>query len=644
MPPVTVIAPPPLASSSEQLIPGQDFELRPHGRPADVLRLIPGLIINQHQGGGKAEQYLIRGFDADHGTDLAIFVDGVPVNLRSHAHGQGYADLHFLIPETIRAIDVSKGPYFPEYGDFDTAGVVKFITRDYVEENTLEISGGSFNTQRYLALLSPTRDALKTFIAVEGYRNDGPFEHPNGYLRFNLFAKATANLNEDMRLSLWGSHYRAEWHGSGEIPARAVRAGLIDRFGAIDPNEGGVTERTNLNLDYVWTLSERQRLSLNTYVSYYRLSLFNDFTFFLNDPDHGDMINQRDTRFVAGFDAQYEIKSQPFGIPLTSTAGLQYRIDTPHVVLANAVQRHQVSRTQDVDIVEQSFSPFVKFDLTPIDKVRLVTGARGDVFTFDVKERVNTTGDRLTGTATKARPNVKANLILGPWASTEFFGNFGTGFHSNDARAVISNPKLEALPTATGYEFGLKSRLLPRTELFATYWFMDLSSELVFVGDEGTTEPRGRTHREGVEAGAKVRLLDWLTFTGDLTYTAKAEFVETGQAIPLAPIWTARADLTARLPWGLSSSFEMRHVGDRWADEDRHQTARGYTLFNWTGRYRYKNFEAFLSIENLTNTEWREAQFFFTSRLPGEPAAGVDDIHFTPGTPRSFLGGIAFHF
>ena len=644
MPPVTVIAPPPLASSSEQLIPGQDFELRPHGRPADVLRLIPGLIINQHQGGGKAEQYLIRGFDADHGTDLAIFVDGVPVNLRSHAHGQGYADLHFLIPETIRAIDVSKGPYFPEYGDFDTAGVVKFITRDYVEENTLEISGGSFNTQRYLALLSPTRDALKTFIAVEGYRNDGPFEHPNGYLRFNLFAKATANLNEDMRLSLWGSHYRAEWHGSGEIPARAVRAGLIDRFGAIDPNEGGVTERTNLNLDYVWTLSERHRLSLNTYVSYYRLSLFNDFTFFLNDPDHGDMINQRDTRFVAGFDAQYEIKSQPFGIPLTSTAGLQYRIDTPHVVLANALQRHQVSRTQDVDIVEQSFSPFVKFDLTPIDKVRLVTGARGDVFTFDVKERVNTTGDRLTGTATKARPNVKANLILGPWASTEFFGNFGTGFHSNDARAVISNPKLEALPTATGYEFGLKSRLLPRTELFATYWFMDLSSELVFVGDEGTTEPRGRTHREGVEAGAKVRLLDWLTFTGDLTYTAKAEFVETGQAIPLAPIWTARADLTARLPWGLSSSFEMRHVGDRWADEDRHQTARGYTLFNWTGRYRYKNFEAFLSIENLTNTEWREAQFFFTSRLPGEPAAGVDDIHFTPGTPRSFLGGIAFHF
>src|SRR5581483_5718427 len=147
--PVLVTAPPPVASSSEQLIPGKDFELRPHGRPADVLRLVPGLIINQHQGGGKAEQYLLRGFDADHGTDLAIFVDGVPVNLRSHAHGQGYADLHFLIPETIRAVDALKGPYFPEYGDFDTAGAVRFLTRDFVEENTLEISGGSFNTQRY---------------------------------------------------------------------------------------------------------------------------------------------------------------------------------------------------------------------------------------------------------------------------------------------------------------------------------------------------------------------------------------------------------------------------------------------------------------------------------------------------------------
>jgi TonB-dependent Receptor Plug Domain len=643
LPPVTVTAPPPVSSSSEQIIPGRDFELRPQGRPADVLRLIPGLIISQHQGGGKAEQYLIRGFDADHGTDLAIFIDGLPVNLRSHAHGQGYADLHFLIPETVRAVDVLKGPYFPEYGDFDTAATVGFLTRDYVEENTLEVAGGSFNTQRYLALLSPTRDALKTFIAFEGYRSDGHFDHPNGYLRFNLFAKASANIAEDMKLSLWASHYRAEWHGSGEIPTRAVRSGLIDRFGSIDPNEGGVTQRTNLNLDYSWQVTEAQRFTVHAYVTYYALSLFNDFTFFLNDPDNGDMINQRDRRFLAGFDTQYEVKSRPIGMPLTSTAGFQYRIDTPRIVLANAIQRHQVGRVQDVSIVEQSYSPFVKFDLVPIEKVRLVTGARGDIFRFQGTENVVGPEPFETHDVTKARPNVKANLILGPWAATEFFGNFGTGFHSNDARAVLVNPRLDALPTATGYEFGVRTRVLPRTELFATYWFLDLTSELVFNGDDGTTEARGPSHRDGLEVGVKIRPLDWLTFTGDFTYTRKAE-LDTGAAIPLAPIWTARADVTVRLPWGLSSSLEMRYLGDRFADEDRHFTARGYTLFNWTGRYRYRNLEAFLSVENLTNVDWRESQFFFTSRLPGEPAQGVNDVHFTPGAPRSFLGGLAVHF
>ncbi len=644
LPPVSVTAPPPVSSSSEQIIPGRDFELRPQGRPADVLRLVPGLIINQHQGGGKAEQYLLRGFDADHGTDLALFVDGLPVNLRSHAHGQGYADLHFLIPETVKAVEVVKGPYFPEYGDFETAGAILFLTRDYVEENTLEVGGGSFNTQRYVALISPTRDALKTLIAFEGYRSDGPFEHPNGYLRFNLFAKASANIAEDMKLAVWASLYRAEWHGSGQIPERAIRSGLIDRFGAIDPNEGGVTQRTNLNIDYSWRVTDTQLFAVHVYGSYYALSLFNDFTLFLNDPEHGDMINQRDRRFVAGADTQYAIRSTPFGIPVTSTAGFQYRIDTPHVVLANAVQRHQVGRIQDVSIVEQSYSPYVKFDLTPIEKVRLVTGARGDIFRFQGTEHVDTTEPFETRDVTKARPNVKANLILGPWVATELFANFGTGFHSNDARAVLINPSLDALPTAKGYEFGFRTRALPRTDIFATYWFLDLSSELVFVGDDGTTEARGRTHREGVEFGVKVQPLDWLSFTGDFTYTTKAEFVDTGTPIPLAPIWTARADITVRLPWGLSSSFEMRYLGDRPADEERQFTARGYTLFNWTGRYRYRNLEAFLSIENLTNVQWREAQFAFTSRLPGEPAQGVNDLHFTPGAPRSFLGGIAVHF
>jgi len=642
LPPVVVTAPPPVSASSEVFIPGRDFELRPQGRPADVLRLVPGLVISQHQGGGKAEQYFLRGFDADHGTDVALFIDGLPVNLRSHAHGQGYADLHFLIPELVQRLDGFKGPYFVEFGDFATAGAFNFVMRDTVDDNYAEAAGGSWATQRYLTLFSPTRDALKTLVAIEYYRSDGPFTHPNGYERFNLFAKAKATLSDGMDLSVWASHYQADWHGSGEIPARAVRSGFIGRFDAIDANEGGSTQRTNVNLDWRWRPDDNQLVAVHAYGTYYVLDLFNDFTFFLNDPQNGDEINQRDRRYMAGFDALYQHQSKPFDISLTSSAGFQYRIDTPRVVLATSVQRHQLARTEDVSIVEQSYSPFVKFDIVPLSWLRFVTGARGDIVSYHVHSRVNTTTDDLNGSVTQARPNVKANLVLGPWYQTELFANFGTGYHSNDARAVVANRTVTALPTAQGYEFGLRSKLIPRTDLSLTYWVLDLASELVFVGDAGTTEARGPSHREGIEFAMRVKILEWLTFAGDVT-ASRAEF-DTGAAVALAPRLTSRADLTARLPWGLSSSFAMRYLGDRYADEDRHQTARGYLLFDFTARYRYKWLEAFVSIENLTNTEYREAQFFFNSRLAGEPTTGVPDIHYTPGNPRTVMGGLAVRF
>jgi outer membrane receptor protein involved in Fe transport len=643
LPPVLVTAPPATSSSSEILIPGRDFELRPQGRPADVLRLVPGLVLSQHQGGGKAEQYFLRGFDADHGTDVAIFVDGLPVNLRSHAHGQGYADLHFLIPETVRRVEAFKGPYWVEFGDFATAGAVNFVTHDVFKENIVESAGGMFGTQRHLALLSPTRDALKTVIAVEGYVTDGPFDHPSNYERFNAFTKATLDLGEGSALALSASHYRGAWHGSGEIPARAVRARLIDRFGSIDPTEGGVTQRTNVNAELRWRAAENHAVVAHAYLTYYALDLFNNFTFFLDDPENGDGLFQMDRgRMLAGGDAQYEYRTRARGVDLAATGGVQARVDRMRVILAHQSDRRLLERVQDVNVLEQSYSPFVKLDLAPLAWLRLVTGARGDVFHYDVSDNLHGAGGRVEGNALRARPSVKSNVVVGPWAETELFANFGTGFHSNDARAVTQDPRMTALPEARGYEFGVRTRAIPRVEVSATYWVLDLASELVFVGDEGTTEARGPSHREGWELATRVRLLDWLTFTGDVT-TTRARF-DAGGAVPLAPRVTARADLTARLPWGLAASLGMRHLGDRYADEERRQTARGYTLFDVTARYRYSIFELFASIENLTNTDWREAQFFFTSRLPGEPAGGVPDIHFTPGNPRTVLGGVAVRF
>jgi outer membrane receptor protein involved in Fe transport len=648
--PVVVTAPPPVSSSSEQLIPGRDFELRPQGRPADVLRSVPGLIMSQHQGGGKAEQYLLRGFDADHGTDIALFVDGLPVNLRSHAHGQGYADLHFLIPETLRQIDVYKGPYFVEFGDFATAGAANFVTLDTVPENIAQAAGGNWGTQRYLTLLSPTRDQIKTLLAMEVYTSNGPFERPQDYIRFNLFGKATASLAENVDAAIWFSYLSSNWFASGEIPERAVREGLIDRFGAIDNSQGANTQRFNANADLRWQLSDNQTIRVHAYGQYYQLDLFSNFTLFLNDPINGDQIEQSDrNRIVGGLDTSYERSDTVLGIPVRSTAGFQFRLDRPRVVLANTLDRHLLQTTEDVNILETSYSPFVKFDLAPLPWLRFITGARGDVFNFNVTNNLRGLPDQPSGSAIKALPSAKANLVLGPWYETELFANVGTGFHSNDARAVVQDENLPALAQATGWEFGVRTRILPRVEASFTYWWLNLTSELVFDADAGTTEPSGATKRHGLEFALKVRPLDWLTFTGNVTYTPVAEFFSGGGAIPLAPHVTAFADVTARLPFGLAASATVRYVGNRWADEERTQTARGYTLLDLSMRYHYRvsdriGLDAFVTIENVASVDWREAQYANTTRLPGEPPEGVFDIVYTPGNPRTVLGGVALRF
>jgi TonB-dependent Receptor Plug Domain len=642
LPPIVVTAPPPVSASSELFIPGRDFELRPQGRPADVLRLVPGLVLGQHAGGGKSEQYFLRGFDADHGTDVALFVDGVPVNLRSHAHGQGYADLHFLIPETVRQLEAFKGPYHAEFGDFATAGAFNFVTLDVVTENIVEAGGGTFGTQRYLTVFSPTRGAIKTLFAAEIYLTDGPFERSQDYRRLNLFGKASGRLGGDVDFSVSASHLRSDWFASGQVPRRAVESGLIDRFGAIDNSEGGDTQRTIFNGQLRWQPSSDQQAWVRGWAQYYTLDLFSNFTFFLNDPANGDGIEQIDRRWVAGVDAAYQHTVRPWGMPLTATGGLQVRMDRARVVLANQADRHLLGRTQDVDVREVSYSPYVKIDVAPLPWLRLVTGARGDIFTYDVHDNLAGEGGPLTGHVARAIPSVKANAIVGPFFRTELFANFGTGFHSNDARAVITDPSLPALAKARGYELGLKSRPVSRVELSATYWVLHLASELVFVGDEGTTEARGPSHRHGWELAARVRLFDWLSFGGDVT-VSRARFDDGGE-VPLAPRLTARADLTARWSWGLSLALGMRLLGDRFATEDGQETARGYTLFDVSARYRYKALEFFASVENLLNVDYREAQFFFTSRLRGEPAAGVADMHYTPGNPRTVLGGIAIRF
>ncbi|MFO0720856.1 MAG: TonB-dependent receptor plug domain-containing protein [Nitrospira sp.] len=649
LPEVEVSADRPVAASSQQFIPDKEYLMQPQGRPAQVLRLIPGFIAVEHSGGaGKADQYFLRGFDADHGTDVAFFTDGMPINLRSHAHGQGYTDLNFIIPETIEGVDVYKGAYLPEYGDFATAGAVNFRTRDMVKEGVVQSAGGQFNTQRHLLMFSPTKDTVRTLFAAEGYYTDGPFQNDNRYFRGNLLGKATMNPLGRDELVITGTFQKSQWNGSGEIPLRAVHDGSLDRFGSIDPSEGGKTLRSTGRMNYHYDMPSGGRFFANAYAQYYRFDLFTNFTFFLNDPVNGDGFQQSDRRVVYGGDVGYRHSGHLFDMDGAATVGVQARVDDIHARLGPQVKRAPLGSTADSTIFEASYAPFLKLELQPTPWLRLAGGVRTEVFTFDVRNRCANCAEQPVGNTSTGLVLPKMNVILGPWFETEFFANYGEGYHSNDARSAVARAA-SPLAKARNYEVGIRSKPWgpDGVELIGTLWALDLKQELVFVGDAGTTEIRGASRRRGLEVAARGQVWGPLYFNGSVTWT-KAEFTN-GDAIPLAPEVTAYGALLLRWPEGLTSQLQATYLGVRPLVEDRSAKAPSWTTFDLSERYQlpvklpHGRLEAFLFVQNLFNTKWEQATFFFDSRLRNE-AAGVADTHFVPGSPRFVMAGLAWYF
>ncbi len=649
VPEVAIVAERPVAASSQQFIPDKEIVLQPQGRPAQVLRLIPGFVAVEHSGGaGKADQYFLRGFDADHGTDVAFMLDGMPINLRSHAHGQGYTDLNFIIPETLAGVDVHKGSYLPEYGDFSTAGVVNFKTRDVVQEGIVQGAGGEYHTQRYMLMFSPTKGRVRTLVAGEGYYSNGPYISDNQYHRVNLFGKLTTNFTGRDELSMQATFLQSRWDGSGEIPFRAVTTRLIDRFGSIDPNEGGNTLRTTGKLNYHYDTTTNGQFFANAYGQYYRLDLLTNFTFFLNDPVNGDGFVQYDRRVIYGGDIGYKQRVDLLGVPIVGTAGVQVRADDISLRLGTQRMRALTGTTVDSKIFQASYSPFVKLEAQPFSWMRLAGGVRSEFFTFNVENRCTTCAEQPAGYATSSIVLPKMSVVLGPWLRTELFLNYGEGFHSNDARSAIS---LGASPLARGrnYEIGIRSKPWgpEGLEFTATAWRLDLKSELVFVGDEGTTEVRGASRRQGFEVAARGKVWGPLYVNGSFTWT-HAEF-RNGDAIPLAPEYTAYGAAILQWPEGLTTQLQATYLGVRPLIEDRSIKSPSWITFDLSQRYRipvklpHGRMEAFLFVQNLFNTKWEQAIFAFDSRLRNEPA-GVTDIHFVPGNPRTVMGGVAWYF
>ncbi|GAA3521239.1 TonB-dependent receptor [Aquimarina addita] len=623
-----------------------DSKTNPVNSSQEILRKIPGLFIGQHAGGGKAEQLFLRGFDVDHGTDVAISVDGIPVNMVSHAHGQGYADLHFVIPETINNLNFGKGPYYADQGNFNTAGFVAMHTKEKFNTNTIKLELGDFNTFRTIGLFNLMEGAAKKdlSLAIEYLESDGAFESPQNFNRINLNAKYTALLSDNNKLNITASHFVSRWDASGQIPERAVADRTISRFGAIDDTEGGNTSRTNLSATYSKFISDNTTLKTNAYYSLYDFELYSNFTFFLNDPINGDQIKQFEDRSISGFSSILTTRTLLGTTTTDFNIGIGLRNDKINDnELSSTLNRKEIISILSLGNVDET-NAYGFLDATlDYGRLKITPGVRLDYFKNLYEDNLQDTYETQSSTSFMVNPKLKISYDVTD--NINIFLKSGTGFHSNDTRVVVARSADKVLPRAYGVDMGLSWKPFKSLFLNTTGWYLGLEQEFVYVGDEGVVEPSGQTKRLGADLSARYQINDWLFLNSDFTYTyARSTDEPSGQDyIPLAPKITAAGGITVNNFHEFSGGLQYRHLGDRAANEDNSIIAEGYTVIDANINYTIKNITVGIRVENLFDTEWNETQFATTSRLANETEP-VEEIHFTPGTPFFIKGNISYSF
>ncbi|HEY2732866.1 MAG TPA: TonB family protein, partial [Polyangiales bacterium] len=612
-----VLATRPISAASSLSVRDRDFALRPIGSVQDILRVTPGLVLVQHSGGGKANQYFIRGFDADHGTDLALSIDGIPINMVSHAHGQGFSDTNFIIPEVVERVEVTKGPYFANQGDFATAGAVNLVSRERFDQSSIGFGfGGSPGhgapNYRGLAIASPKFDSVEATFAAEVSRNNGPFDNPEHWDKFKLFNKLTVPVTANSNLSITEMSYASDWHGSGQIPARAVERGEISRFGSIDPDEGGNTARHQLSIQYRLRPNEQGEVKALIYAGTYRFNLFSNFTLYLEDPDNGDEIEQIDRRTFYGARVSYRVVHDVDGVRFDTTFGADGRNDDIHEELWHTAERQQLDALRSSDVHESIGGVFINEEITLTPWARLVLGGRADFLGFTV--------DNLLPSSDPAAPksgvdgvhqlSPKTSLIVTPLdrddAQVDVYLNYGHGFHSNDVRGTFAMPSVTPLARAIGSEVGSRARLFDRWDLALALWELRLATETVWDGDAGTTSVSGATARRGVEIETRYEFTPWLAADLDLTLSHSELRANSGNGngLALAPKQTWAGGLSARHALGLGilrGGLRFFGIGDRPASEDGVISAPGFTEVDLHLGYRIGRFDFAFDVENLLN-------------------------------------------
>ena len=618
----------------------QQLDARTSYRPGELLEAVPGLIVSQHSGEGKANQFYLRGFNLDHGTDLRTTVDEMPVNQRSHGHGQGWTDLNFLIPELAMRLDYKKGPYSAAQGDFSSAGAASVVYANRLTQGIASVGVGQNGFRR--ALLADTLDAGggSLLYALEAQHNDGPFTQPDRYHKLNgvlRYSEGYANNG----FNVTAMAYDANWHATDQIPLRAVQDGTLGRFDAVDDSDGGKAQRYSLSGTWRQTRDDVSS-KVSAYVIANRLALFSNFTYALDDPDNGDQFAQPDRRVTAGLDASHTWHRHTDRGSSDTTIGLQLQNDNIHNGLYNTRQRQILSTTRQDHIVETSIGVYGENSTRWSRSLRTVAGLRADAYRFDVRS------DRAanSGTASDHLFSPSLSVIAGPWRETEAYINIGNGFHSNDARGttITVDPKtgeaadkVTPLVRSRALELGLRSAAIAGLQTSLSLYRLDFDSELLFIGDAGATEAGRPSRRYGIEFSSYYKAASWLSLDLDLAYArARSRGSDpAGDFIPGAIEGVAQLAMTVTPPGPWSGSLRLRYFGPRPLMEDN--SVRSAASVGLNGRLAYqidKTLRVELEGYNLANRRDSAIDYYYASRLPGE-AQPVDDIHFHPVESRS---------
>jgi hypothetical protein len=629
-------------AASVGVITAKQIEARSEQRPGDVLESIPGVVISQHSGEGKANQYYLRGFNLDHGTDFATTVAGVPVNMPTNAHGQGYSDINFLIPELISGVQYKKGPYYADEGDFASAGAANINYVNVLERPLFSLTGGTFGYQRVLAAASTPWAGGLLLGALELSRNNGPWKRPDDYHKLNGLARFTGG-HDNEAYSVTVSAYDGSWNSTDQIPDRAIQEGLVSRFGEIDPSDGGRSHRYSAVGEWQ-RRGENSLTKANVYGIGYGLDLFSNFTYFLDDPVNGDQFEQTDRRVVAGGRVTHQWFETLFGRSFENLAGVDVRHDDiGNVGLYHTRDRERLDTIRADKVLQTSIGVFAQSTVQWSDAIRAVLGLRADDYHFGVHAGDPANG----GTANASLASPKLSIILGPWKSTEAYASAGTGFHSNDGRGstLTRDPKtgepaasVDPLVRTKGAEIGLRTNLIPRLQSTVALWGLDINSELVFSGDAGSTEASRPSRRAGWEWSNYYRLSDHLVLDSDLAYS-KARFTggnRIGNRIPGAVEGVISSGISAYDLGRFSGSLRYRYLGPRPLIENNSVRSGASNLVTASLGYaitpRYRVVVEGLNVLDATVSD---IDYYYASRLPGEPAGGVNDTHLHPIEPRA---------